>query len=159
MSTMLPGSWRPRISASDHMFIPSTPELLNSGMLAGVDTSLYLWGGVLLPVFRVVCSPASIPEFRNSGFSNRATHVLAAHCHCTHLSCTGPLHCPGRALNSHRCCRLRPGPGHHRLHHQATIPAICAWGAWCQRPLRRNLLDLLHLVDVLAFLRCRCCWL
>ena len=26
------------------MFMPSIPELLNSGMLAGVDTSLYLWG-------------------------------------------------------------------------------------------------------------------
>ena len=28
------------------MFMPSIPELLNSGMLAGVDTSLYLWGVV-----------------------------------------------------------------------------------------------------------------
>ena len=43
---MLPGPWCPRISASDHMccdmFMPSIHELLNSGMLAGVDTSPYL---------------------------------------------------------------------------------------------------------------------
>ena len=65
---VLPGPWCPSRTASDHMcdmmcflalgvsrriasvhlscnmFMPSTPELLNSGMLAGVDTSLYLWG-------------------------------------------------------------------------------------------------------------------
>ena len=39
-----------RISASDHMycnmFMSSIPENLNSGMLAGVDTSLCLWGVV-----------------------------------------------------------------------------------------------------------------
>ena len=50
--------------------VPSIPEFLNSGMLVGVDTSLFvpMGGGVLLPVIRVGSSPTSIPEFRNSGF-------------------------------------------------------------------------------------------
>ena len=49
--------------------VPSIPEFLNSGMLVGVDTARYLWGGVvLIPVLRVGSSPTSIPEFRSSGF-------------------------------------------------------------------------------------------
>ena len=106
------------------------------------------------PVFRVVCSPASIPEFRNSGFSNRATHVLAAHCHCTHLSCTGPLRCPWRALNLVPSNASRSGA----TSTAATIQSSVHW-AWCQRHLRRNLLHLLHLVDVITILRRPCRWL
>ena len=77
--------------------VPSIPEFLNSGMLVGVDTSLYLWGGVLLPVFRVGSSPTSIPEFRNSGFRmcllslGALEELLLVTYHVVHVCASWPL--------------------------------------------------------------------
>ena len=96
---VLPGSWRPRRNASVHMFMPSTPELLNSGMLAGVDTSLYLWGGSCYLFSGWCVHPRA---FLNSGirgsleerptFWQLTAIVLRRHAH-------GRSICPRMALN------------------------------------------------------------
>ena len=128
MYGVLPGPWCPRISASDHMccdkFMPSIPELLNSGMLAGPCT----YGGVLLPVFRVGSSPTSIPEFRNSGFSTRASLVLAE-ClpMCSHVvQRAAPLSSEGPefTIGAIDCV---PDWGIADCTIWQPFPAICAW--------------------------------
>ena len=133
--------------------MPSIPEILNSGMLAGVDTSLYLWGVSYYLYSGWGLHPRA---FLNSGIRDSLLEHPSFWRHarqCAHMSCKGPLHCPRRALNSpsvpSTASRTGASPTAPSGNHSQ--PSVHG-GTWCQRPLRRHLPDLLHLVDVLTFL-------
>ena len=139
-----PGPWSPRRSASHtcckisciHLMCRVCIERVCNMYLAFLKSRfrecswvltppcLYLWGGgVLLHVIRVGSSPKSIPEFRNSGFSTRASVVLAS-CSTRCVVVQRPLLCPRRAVNSAPAINNLPDRAHcwqlvhHRHHHR-----------------------------------------
>ena len=154
---MLPGPWCPHRSASDHMycncrvcflalgasrrtasdhiycnmFMPSIPEILNSGMLVGVDTSLFVPMGVVS--YYLYSGWGLHPRaFLNSGIRDSLLEHPSFWRYarlCAYVSCKGPSPVLGGPWIQHRHHRQHPGPGHRRLHHQATIPShLCMGG-------------------------------